>query len=93
VVENKPYVEDDRTLRMIAQRIEDFRARQNVEADEHDVVGQKHETRELVSDLAFPEDVVAKIADVSDLRVFLRLRGEWSTSFARQPVATLACVP
>ncbi len=78
---------------MIAQRIEDLRAGQDVEANEHDVIGQEHETRELVGNLALAEDVIAKVADISDLWVLLRLKVGQSALLARQAVATLACVP
>ncbi len=78
---------------MIAQRIKDLRAGQDVEANEHDVVRQKHETREFVSNLAFAEDVVAKVAYVPDLWVLLRLRVRQSALHAQQAVATLAYVP
>ena len=61
--------EDDSALRMIRQGVEDLGAGENVEANQQDVVGEQHEARPLVSNSAFAEDVVAKVADVSDLGV------------------------
>jgi hypothetical protein len=40
-----------------------------VEADEEDVVGQQHESREFVCDATLSKGVVSKVADVLDLRV------------------------
>ena len=41
-----------------------------MEADEEDVVGEQHEGGEVVGNAALAEDVVSKVADVHDLRVF-----------------------
>lgn len=40
-----------------------------MEADKHDVVCEQHEGGEMVSNPTLSKDVVAKVADVSDLRV------------------------
>jgi len=41
-----------------------------VETDKEDVVGQEHKSGEVVGDHALAKDVVSKIANVFDLRMF-----------------------
>lgn len=40
-----------------------------METDKEDVVGEQHESSELVRDSALSEDIVTEVTDISDLRV------------------------
>jgi len=53
----------------VVSDVEDLCSSQDVETNQHDVVGQQHESSKLVCDPALSECVVAKVADVSDLGI------------------------
>lgn len=55
---------------MIRQRIEDFGASKDMETNQHDIVGEQHESSELICDLALSKGVVSEVADIPDLWVF-----------------------
>ena len=55
---------------MARQSIQDLGSGENVESDQHDVVGEKHESSEFVGDLAPAEGVVSEVANILNLRVF-----------------------
>lgn len=54
---------------MIRECVEYLGAGEDVETDQHNVVGEEHECGEPVGDLRLSEDVVAEVADVMDQRV------------------------
>lgn len=54
---------------MIRKCVEDLGAREDVETDEEDVVGEEHEAAEFVCDLALPECVVSEITCCSKYSV------------------------
>lgn len=60
---------DNGALAVVAEGVEHFCTGEDVEADEHDVVGEQHESRELVGDIALAKGVVAKVDNVLDLGV------------------------
>lgn len=62
--------ENDGALRVVGQGVEDFGTGEDVETDQEDVVGEQHESGELVGDARLAKCVVSKVADVSDLGVF-----------------------
>ena len=59
----------DCALRVVGQSIEDSCASKYMEADQHDVVGQKHETGKFIGNLGLAECVVPEVADIADLRM------------------------
>lgn len=62
--------EADGTHGVVGQGVEDLGASENVKADEEDVVGEQHESSELVRKTALAKGIVSKVANISDLRVF-----------------------
>ena len=55
---------------MIRQGIEDLGAREDVEADQQDIVRKQHRSREFIRETALVARDICEIANVLDLRVF-----------------------
>ena len=65
--------DDDRerngAKRVVGKRVQYFRAGEDMESDEHNVVREEHERGEMVGPSLLAEGVVAKVADVHNLWV------------------------
>lgn len=61
--------EDNSTHTVIAERIQNLCSRQDVEANEQDIVGQQHEPSKLISKFTLSKGKISKVADIPDGRV------------------------
>lgn len=54
---------------MIRKGVDDLGAGEDVETDEKNIIGQQHESTELIGPATLPEYGISKIANVFDVRV------------------------
>ena len=61
--------ENDCTEGVIREGVKDLGTSKDVESNQHNVVGEQHETGEFICNLALSANVVSEVADIPDLGV------------------------
>ncbi len=63
------HTENHRALRMVRKCVQHLRPGKNVKANQQNIVGEQHESGELVGNFGMAKSVIAKVADVLDLGI------------------------